>query len=275
MTEPASARRSSRVVLLLSVLLLALASPAPQPTSTNPFNLNPVAGPPLQHIGSTRTRPVCVALLKAVKPALEYARSNDADYTAFQSWLYDYEIREGDEARDLRIVQMDHKIDLTLKNDNALKDVIDSTALMTTISTSPDDAKQIHALHDALLGIYNAQKVEENVMSGFVETERATRFGRHDESQKEMEHATGPGDNETLNNPGGNNPTMPQAQATDEPNGFLRPTQDIFRTLQARHSIGLADQRMLQHDLTGIEKFTGMREDQFTKILAPAVDKCK
>jgi hypothetical protein len=247
-------------VLPLAFLILALASPSPLPTATNPFNLDPLPRPSaLPIIGTTRTKPVCTAIRKAVKPALQSAMQNDAVYGGMRKKIYDYVLRDSDQVRDLRIVQMDSQVQTLVKSTDALEAALKDPSLVPAANARPQDAKSLRDLHESLGGVLAAQKVQLDVLSGFVETERARRFGTLDESQRGMQQSTGQA----------NGPTP--APIT----GFLRDKDDVFASLQHPVATGMAGAMRLDRDLGDISAETTRRETVATRVIIAAAATCQ
>lgn len=246
-------------VLLLSVLLLAVASPAPKPAATNPFTLAPGTPSPLPVIGTTRSKPVCTALRTAIVPALNAAQRNDAAFATNRAQIFDYIVKDSGPARDMRLIQMDRRVDEMVKHVKAL-DTATKSAALTNPKASPEEAKHLKALREGLQGMLIAEKVQLNAMSGFVETERMRRFGQYDESMQQMQRAIGGG---SANQP------------TPEPlTGFLNDTNRMVLP-QHQTATTLGDAHLLDRDLGEIKAFTDARETQATKAIVAAADSCK
>ena len=256
-------------VLVLSVLLLAVASPAPvpKPAPTNPFNLDPVpVRSPLPSIGSTRSRPICTAIRTAVAPAVKLAMQNDQTFAGFKTTLYDYTVKETEGAKDLRLMQMDRTVQTMVKNVDELEKAIGSPGLDIPRTASANDADTLLKLRRSLRGIVEAQKVQLDAMSGFVETERMGRFGRQSETESQISHATAPDI--------GTSPVVPSSQATQPPStGFLRDSTLVFNKPVGH--IALDDARMLDRDLSDLQAYTGKREDAASALIVPAANRCK
>ncbi len=252
-------------VLVLSMLLLALAAPgaSPNPAPTNPFTLDPLPrATTLPVIGTTRSRPVCTAIRRAVKPALEAAMQNDATYLVIRKNIYDYVVRDFDQSRDLHLMQMDRKVDDLVKSTDALETALQDPSFQPAGTVRPEDAKALHDMHDTLKGVLAAQRVQLDVMSGFVETERARRFGKLDESQQAMQDAIAP----TLQTTGVPLPTI---------TGFLNDESSVFSSLKHPTVNGLADGHKLDHDLGDIAAFTARRETVATRTIVDAANHCR
>jgi hypothetical protein len=252
----------------LGALLVGLASPAPvpKPSPTNPFNLDPVpqsTAVPLPLIGTTKAKPVCSAIRRAVAPAVTAAMKNDQVYGGLRKTIFDYVVKDSEQARDLHLMQMDRKVDDMVKNVNALEDALKSPAFDIPGTAKPEDAKTLRDLKRTLTNVLVGQKTQLNAMSGFVETERMRRFGQLSESEQNMQRANG-----SNVAPGGNLQTpMPIS-------GFLRDTQTTF-TGQHTTVVSLNDAHKLDRDLGDIAAFTTHHEEQFSKVIIPAAASCK
>jgi len=249
---------------LTAALALASPAPAPKPSPTNPFNLNPIPTPvQLPVIGTTRNKPVCTAIRRAVAPAVAAAMKNDRTFGVLRKSIFDYVVKDSEEARDLHLMQMDRTVDDMVKYVDALQDAIKSSALDPSIA-KPEDAQTLRDLRVGLAGILSAEKTQLNVMSGFVETERMRRFGKLSESEQNMQRANNP--NTTL--PGG-------GLVTPAPmGGFLRDTQDTFNP-QHRTPTTLNDAHLLDRDLGDITSMTDRYEQAASKVIIPAANSCK
>ena len=251
-------------MLLLSVLLLALATPAPapKPAPTNPFNLEPI---PLRSslpvIGTTRSRPICTAIRTAVGPAVKLAMQNDQTFAGFKTTLYNYTVKETESAKDLRLMQMDRTVQAMVKSTEELQKAIDSPGLDIPHGANSNDSATLLKLRQGLRGILDAQKVELDAMSGFVETERMGRFGRQSETEANMSRATGPDIGSS-------------SLATQPPSsGFLHDSSIVFK--QPAGHIALADAQLLDKDLGQLQAFTGKREAAASDVIIPAANRCK
>lgn len=256
-------------MLVLSVLLLALATPAPvpKPAPTNPFNLEPVpVRSQLPSIGSTRSRPLCTAIRTAVAPAVKVAMQNDHTFAGFKTALYDYTVKDTEGAKDLHLMQMDRTVQNMVKSIDELEKAIGSPGLDIPRTATPNDAQILLKLRGSLRGILDAQKVELDAMSGFVETERMGRFGRQSEGESQISRATGPDI--------GSGVVVPGSQATQPPSsGFLRDSSMVFKRPPGR--IALDDARLLDKDLSELQAFTGKREDAASAVIIPTANRCK
>jgi hypothetical protein len=250
---------ATAVLVLALVLALATPAPAPQPTATNPFTLAPIPATPYPLIGTTRSKPVCAALRSAVAPAVQAAMKNDRVYTGLRQTIFNYVVKDSDSARDLRIVQMDRKVDDMVKYVDALEQASKHPAL-SNAKASPEDAKMLKDLRESLAGMVATQKVQLEAMSGFVETERARRFGTPDESMRQMMAAT--------------TNTVAGAPSPPPITGFLN---DAQTTVLPQHQTvqSLADAHKLDRDLGDIASANGAREDRASKVIIAAANSCK
>lgn len=258
-------------MLVLSVLLLAVATPAPapRPTATNPFTLAPIPGTPLPVIGTTRSKPVCTAIRQAVAPALRAAMANDQVFGVLRPSVYRYVSTDTDTQKDMHLMQMDRQVDDMVKSIDALETALKSPS-WDTAKANPDDAKTMHQMHDSLASVLEAQKVQRDVMSGFVATEQQRRFGQLDESQKQMMAATGNVQTTRSTTNG-----IPQPGSTPHPlDGFLHDALDWF-DLKNPTPKGLHDAVNIDRDMNGIQRLTTSREQQATKAIVTAAQGCK
>jgi hypothetical protein len=252
-----------------AALVVALATPAPapvpRPTETNPFNLTPVSPPPqLPVIGTTRSRPVCTAIRKAVAPAVAAAMRNDHTYSVLRSRVFDYIVKDSDEAKDMHLMQMDRTVDAMVKDVDALESAIKSSELDVAANTKPEDAKTLRDLRMSLAGMLAAEKTQLDVMSGFVETERMRRFGKLNETEQNMQNAINPN-----YAPGGGSMVTPMPLGP-----FLRDQQDVFNP-QHPTPTGLHDGHLIDRDLGDISVMTSRYEDAATKVIVAAANSCK
>ncbi|HYW52563.1 MAG TPA: hypothetical protein VE826_01265 [Dongiaceae bacterium] len=254
--------------LALGALLLAVATPVPvpKPTPTNPFNLDPIPqATTLPLIGTTRAKPVCTAIRRAVAPAVAAALKNDRTYGGLRKRIFEYVVKDSNEARDLHLMQMDREVDTMVKNIDTLTEALKSPALDVGASTKPDDAKTLRDLRATLTNVLVAQKAQLNAMSGFVETERMRRFGQLSESELNMQRSNAPN---IATGRGGPMETPPPVS------GFLRDTQNTF---DPAHKVvsSLNDAHLLDRDLGDIAAFTTKHEDAASKVIIPAANSCK
>jgi hypothetical protein len=253
----------------LGALVIGLASPGPvpKPTPTNPFNLDPVTPAPLSSplpvIGTTRAKPVCTAIRRAIAPAVAAALKNDHTYGGLRKNIFDYVVKDSEEARDLHLTQMDRQVDTMVKNVNTLEDALKSPSLDIPGTAKPEDAKTLRDLKRTLTGVLAAQKGQLNAMSGFVETERMRRFGQLSESELNMQRT-----NSSNVAPGG------VLQTPIPVSGFLRDTSNTFNP-QHRTVSGLNDAHLLDRDLGDISALTTQYEDAAAKVIIPAANSCK
>jgi hypothetical protein len=256
------------LVGLASPVPVARATPAPKPAPTNPFNLIPVTPPPLSSplplIGTTRAKPVCTAIRRAIAPAVAAALKNDQTYGGLRKKIFDYVVKDSEEARDLHLMQMDREVDAMVKNVNTLEEALKSPSLEIPGTAKPEDAKALRDMKSTLSGVLAAQKGQLNAMSGFVETERMRRFGKLSESEENMQRANAPG----VSGPRGD------LQTPIPVSGFLRDTQNTFNP-QHRVASGLNDGHLLDRDLGDISAVTTRYEDAAAKVIIPAANSCK
>ncbi|GAC1658715.1 MAG: hypothetical protein NVS4B13_02150 [Candidatus Elarobacter sp.] len=254
----------------LGALLIGLASqtPVPQPTPTNPFNLDPIprpTGSSLPLIGTTRAKPVCSAIRRAVAPAVAATLKNDRTFGGLRKNIFDYVVKDSEEARDLHLMQMDRQVDTMVKNVEALEEALKSSTLDIPATAKPEDAKTLRELRTTLVSVLGAQKGQLNAMSGFVETERMRRFGKLSESEANMQRVNVP------NVASGPNHTL----ATPIPvSGFLRDTETTFNP-QHRTVSSLNDAHLLDRDLGDISAVTNRYEEAASKVIIPAANRCK
>jgi len=258
--------------LAAGALLLGLASSpvprasaaTPKPEPTNPFNLNPIPPPTnLPLIGTTRSKPVCTAIRRAVAPAVQAAMKNDATYGAMRKTIFDYVVKDNEPARDLHLMQMDRQIDGMVKNMDAIENALKSPALDIPGTAKPEDAKMLRDLKASLANVWAAQKTQLNAMSGFVETERMRRFGQLSESELQMQSSLVP------------NYAPNGVMTTPAPiSAFLRDTKDAFNP---KHPVvsSLNDAHLLDRDLGDISAFVSRYEEAATKVIVPAANACK
>jgi hypothetical protein len=261
--EPAAlAPKASRVLAIVLVLLLA-ATPVPQPTATNPFTLEPIQRTPPPTIGSTHNRPLCTALRTVVAPALQAAMTSDRLYVTLRGRIFDYVVKDQESVRDLHLMQMDHQVDLMNKQIDALEAVLKDPLLEATNVSATDDQKSLKDLKATLNGVLAAQKMEENVMSGFVESERMRRFAQPDESTQQMMNSLQPN-------------LAPGTFATQPPiSGYLNDQQAVNSALgQHQVAASLHDAHKLDDDLGNIQDYTSRWEAAATKAIIPAAGRC-
>jgi hypothetical protein len=255
--------------LAATALLVGLATPAPapKPTPTNPFNLTPIPPPStLPFIGSTRSKPVCFAIRRAVAPAVAAAMKNDVTFGVLRKSIFDYIVKDSDEARDMRLMQMDRTVDTMVKNIEALESAIKSSALDIPPTAKPEDAKTLRDLRASLAGILAAEKLQENVMSGFVDTERMRRFGQLSESEQNMQRAINP------------NVTQPNGgpMVTPAPMGpFMQDAKSDLFNPQGRAPNGLSDGHLMDRGLGDVVTITSRYEDAASRVIVPAANNCK
>ena len=253
------------LLLLPLVLALAAAPATPKPEPTNPFTLQPISSTPapLPLIGTVHAKPLCTALRRAVAPAIQAAMKNDATYKVLRGRIFDYVVKDSDEARDMHLMQMDRQVDDLVKSTNALEDALKSPALDVPPTAKPEDAKTMRELKASMEQILAAQKVQLNVMSGFVETERSRRFGRLSETEQQMQNALAPPI------------AVNGAMITPSPvSAFLRDSSiNILPEHQTPQS--LHDAHLLDDDLRDISLVTQHTEEAATRVIVPATERCK
>lgn len=248
----------------------AAARPAPSPEPSNPFTLEP--GPPrplpLPVIGSTKSRAVCTALRQAVAPAVTAAMRTDKAYADLRKSLYDYLVYETETSRDLRLMQMDRNVQAMVKSTDDLDKALASHAFDVPANASSADSQAMTAMRSTMRGVLEAQKVQLDAMSGFIETERMQRFGTPSEGENAMQNATA-SDVRNPVNPG----LTGGGQSTPSPSyGFLKDSNTILKNPTSKISLDQA--RVLDHDLADIAAYTAKREDAASKVIIPAANLC-
>jgi hypothetical protein len=130
--------------------------------------------------------------------------------------LWDYTVQGTETSRDLKLMQMDHTVQGMVKTVDELETALASPAFVAPPNAAPKDAQALAAMRQTLRGVLDAQKVQLDAMSGFVETERMSRFGKMSESEANLARSNG---QETLTG----NPLQPNPNSTEAPNfAFLR-----------------------------------------------------
>ncbi len=250
----------------LGALLLGVASPAPvpKPAPTNPFNLDPIPlATTLPLIGTTRAKPVCTAIRRAIAPAVAAALKNDQTYGGLRKRIFDYVVKDSNEARDLHLMQMDREVDKMVKDVDTLESALRSPAFDVTATTKPEDAKTLRDLRAAMARVLVAQKIQLNEMSGFVEGQRTGRFAKLNEAEQNMQHVLWP----TTAKPVGNGAL------------YTPPPRAVGESGQASggHAPvgGLRGALLFDRDLGDISKLTAQYEDAASKLIIPAVNDCK
>jgi hypothetical protein len=257
-------------VLALAAVLLALATPSPEPAPTNPFNLNPIpAGTPFPLIGTTRSRALCQAIRKVVAPAVVAAMTSDKTYAVFRKSLFDYTVNGNDSSRDFMLIRMDRSVDAMVKSTKELETQLDSYNFTSPANTGQRDAEALAKVRESLRGVLAAQKVELDAMSGFVETERMRTFGQLSETEKNMQAAVGP-PTSAPNMPG---QSYGPSNADDSSYGFLHDSNNVFKLPVSKISLDQA--HFLDRDLGDLAAFTAKREDVASKAIIPATNFCK
>jgi hypothetical protein len=256
-------------VLVLAALFIALATPppTPAPAPTNPFNLNPIpAASALPIIGTTRSRALCSAMRRTVAPAVLAAMKNDKTYDGFRKNLWDYTVNGTEASRDLKLMQMDRTVQSMVKSVDDLETALNSHGFDSPPNATQKDAQALDSMRQTLRSVLDSQKVQLDVMSGFVETERMSRFGRMSESEANLAKATGPDQGQMQNHP--------SATATDAPSyAFLRDSSNVFKNPTSKISLDVA--HSLDRDLGDLAAVTSKREDNASKVIIPATQLCK
>jgi hypothetical protein len=260
-------RRNRPPVLVLAALVLVLATPVPKPTPqpTNPFTLDPIPATPLPVIGTTRSRALCTAFRRAIGPAVKAAMDTDKTYSDFRTRLYDYTVYGTETSRDLKLMQMDHQVQGIVKSVDDLETALNSHNFDAPPNAAPKDAEALTAIRKSLRSVLDSQKVQLDAMSGFVETERMSRFGKLNETEANMQSATNPN---TVSR-------LPQAGPTDQPtsHAFLQDSSVMLRIPPGKISLDTAHK--LDRDLADLAAVTSKREDAATKVIVPATQLCK
>lgn len=250
-------------MLAIVLVLLLAATPAPQPTATNPFTLEPIQRTPPPTIGTTRSKPLCSALRTVVAPALQAAMASDRLYTTLRGRIFDYVVKDAESVRDLHLMQMDHQVDLMVKQIDALETALKDPLLEATNVSATDDQKSLKDIKATLNGVLAAQKMEENVLSGFVESERMRRFAQPDEAAQQMMNSLQP------NLPAGSFATQPPIS------GYLNDQQAVNAALgQHQVAASLHDAHKLDDDLGNIQTYTSRWEEAANRAIVPAAGRC-
>ena len=256
-------------MLALAALLLAAVTPAPRPSAqqTNPFTLEPLpaTAAPVPYIGRTRSRALCTAFRRAVAPAVQAAMQTDRTYAAFRTNLYDYIVKGNETSRDLMLLKMDGQVQSVVKATDALRKALDSHDFDAPANTASEDVEALTAIRRTMRAVLEAQKVELDAISGFVETERMTRLGQPSESEENMNRAVGL------------DASAPRGMATSAPSSsaFLRDSRDIFHGQRPSRTLALHDAHLLDRDLGDIAAFTERREAAANNVIVPATERCK
>ncbi len=200
--------------------------------------------------------------------AINAARDNDVVYQEMRKKINDYVVRDSDTARDLRLVQMDSRVDDLVKSTNALDEALKDPTFTPPYNTSPSDAIAIRNAKTSLAGVLIAQKIQLDVLSGFVSTERDRRYGTLDESQRQMAGTVGPTKAEL-------DEYSSKGFATPQPmNGFLNDEHDVFAQLKHPAPEGLIGAQRLDRDFGDIATYTAAREAVATKEITQAANLC-
>lgn len=258
-------------VLVLAAIVLALASPAPQPAPTNPFNLDPIpAGTPFPVIGTTRSRSLCSAMHQVIAPAVAAAMKSDKTYAGFRTSLRDYLITATTSSRDMKITVMDRTVQSMVKSVDALETAVNSKDWEPPANAAPQDKAALANIHQSMTGVLNAQKVQLDAMSGWLETERARTFGQLSETERNMRNSMNPASTPPI--PGIVNPMAPDVANDDTSYAFKRDSSTFF---QGSSKVSLTQANNLDRDLGDIAKFTSQREAAAARVIIPATTLCK
>jgi len=204
---------------------------------------------------------------RAVAPAVAAAMKNDQTYDGFRKSLWDYTVNGTEASRDLKLMQMDRTVQSMVKSVDDLETALNSHGFDSPANAAPKDTQALTAMRQTMRGVLDSQKVQLDVMSGFVETERMSRFGRMSESEASLANATGP-------EQGSSTANRPTAQATDAPSyAFLRDSSNVFKTPPGKISLDTAHN--LDRDLGDLAAVTSKREDNASKVIIPATQLCK
>jgi hypothetical protein len=258
-------------VLVLAALVLALVSPAPKPTATNPFTLDPIpAGTPLPLIGTTRTRALCSAMHRVIAPAVAAAMGSDKTYAGFRTSLRDYLITATTSSRDMKITVMDRTVQSMVKSVDKLETTLNSGDWQPPANAAAQDKAALANIHQSLAGVLAAQKVQLDAMSGWLETERARTFGQMSETENQMRNSMNPASPAPL--PIVSDPMSPDLVNNDTSYAFKRDSSTFF---QGKPGNSLAQANNLDRDLGDIAHFTSQREAVAAKVIIPATNLCK
>lgn len=191
----------------------------------------------------------------------------DKSYATLRKSLYDYTVYSSEASRDLKIMQMDRDVQAMVKSTDALDKALASHAFDAPANASSTDVQAMTGMRQTMRGVLEAQKVELDAMSGFIETERMRRFGTPSEGENAMRNATG---SDIRSNTG---PTS-GGLATPSPSyAFLQDSNAMFKNPSGK--ISLDDARNLDRDLGDIAAYTEKREQAATKIIVPAANLCR
>lgn len=241
------------VVALATALALLAASPEPQPT--NPFNLNPVS--PLPVIGTTRSRSLCTALRRSVLPALDASKKNEATFVAGRGLIYQYTIQNEGPGKDFKLFQLDQKTITAMEaNRTAFDRFLADPALVPRGARNPGDAALLERLQGQIRGLREAQEREINALSGFLETERMSRYRKRSETEEAMRSAVGAGSAPTI--------------AGDEK--VMRDYAIYFN--DPRGSISLANARAIDDDLAAIQRVATIGSDALRQTADKTLKEC-
>lgn len=258
-------------VLVLAAIVLALASPAPQPSATNPFTLDPIpAGTALPLIGTTRTRALCSAMHRVIAPAVAAAMTSDKTYAGFRTSLRDYMITATTSSRDMKITVMDRTVQSMVKSVDQLETTLNSKDWEPPANAAAQDKTALANIHQSLSGVLSAQKVQLDAMSGWLETERARTFGQMSETENNLRNSSGLASSPPL--PIITDPLAPDQVSNDTSYAFKRDSSTFF---QGKPGSSLAQANNLDRDLGDIARYTSQREAAASKVIIPATSLCK
>src|ERR1700730_13702503 len=181
------------MLALIASLLVAVASPVPAPTDTNPFTLTPATpGPVLQTIGRTRSRVLCTGIRRSVVPALAVAKKNATSFTDARGMIFKYTVQNEGLGKDYVLFRLDQTTLVQMqKNLDTFDKLLADPALVAQASVNPDDQKLIAELKKRTALLRDVQNAQINVLSGFLETERYNRFRKPSELESGAQHALG------------------------------------------------------------------------------------
>lgn len=181
------------MLALLASLMIAAMTPVPEPTATNPFTLTPASPrPQLETIGRTRSRALCTGLRRSIVPAIGVAKKNAVSFTDARAIIYKYTVQNEGLGKDYQLFRLDQKTLVTMQSNLDVFDrFLADPALVPQASVNPDDQKLIAELKRRTKLLRDVQNAQINVLSGFLETERYTRFRKQAELEGEASHALG------------------------------------------------------------------------------------
>jgi hypothetical protein len=181
------------MLALIASLLVAVASPVPAPTDTNPFTLTPASPPPvLQTIGRTRSRALCTGLRRSVIPALAVAKKNAESFTSARGLIFKYTVQNEGIGKDYALFRLDQTTLVQMqKNLDAFDKLLADPALVAQGSVNPEDQRLVVELKKRATLLHDVQNAQINVLSGFLETERYNRYKQPSELEASAQHALG------------------------------------------------------------------------------------